>query len=541
MYIDIFYIITILISKNNLRNYLFLLWTTCRFGSFLVFITHLGFRDYSLSRVSARLSGARSMFRKTIFKRNQPVEIIFLLISAYLVTGCTSTIKSPQAISDETFSVQGWPVKDRIDYFRNSPEHVYFLNFDREGFFRNPSEIIRAERESNSFKKVLILSLGWVHNQTEGPESYNKLLQGYLNYIKRKHNHSCNSNVDKKTCLPKDWAVFCILWESDTGSFERFLGDMLPMPYLAKAISYIPDKLTIPLSFWSKSNLAERIGHSDLSDIMEVFSDDFEKKHNIKPSLYLVGHSFGARILSAFARQNLGMIKSKGFKYPAQIKGAVFIQPALVELNLPEACESQLIRSNLKDLMQKRCQSNILFPVVVTQSENDYANRFLFPLANIPLNSYTFSGIEGNILQNRYSNLTTLGRAISDFLRIPAIAWSGVATPVNYTYTQAYEIVTRKFAYLLDSVPFLGNNQHKGIFNLGAINESAASTLAPVLGSIELPRIEKINNFAGISSINDPILYIDASSEVNGHTDYEKDSIYDLIYKITSDSLSVAQ
>jgi hypothetical protein len=160
--------------------------------------------------------------------------------------------------------------------------------------------------------------------------------------------------------------------------------------------------------------------------------------------------------------------------FRTNITAAVLVEPALTEGNLPDPAD---------------CAN---FPVVVIESRHDHLNSLLFPLANIPFNTYVAS---------EYANWMVRPRPPAEqfgveFLHLPyVIAASAVSWPWFYLDGQRLELAdTNNWNwtnnYLADSLKQLpvldaaireglGNtNYHKGAFNLGRRNESAARIVA---------------------------------------------------------------
>ena len=78
------------------------------------------------------------------------------------------------------------------------------------------------------------------------------------------------------------------------------------------------------------------------------------------PPLFLIGHSFGCRVLASLVKQPSS--------FRDHVRGVVLLQPAMNELHVPTA-------------------RDIDAPVVITFSRHDHANRVMYPLGTIPFNS----------------------------------------------------------------------------------------------------------------------------------------------------------
>lgn len=166
--------------------------------------------------------------------------------------------------------------------------HLYFLNFQPDGKLISPTEVQRAIQDLASeatWDRLLIVSLGWNNEPAPLYQKYLDLIDGLDNYIPR----------GQKTM------ILCVSWSSEQQGFRRFFTDLIPFPFIAKTLAFLPDKLLFPFSFWSKAALSTRIGYKGLrSAIMEIVSSlpDGEL-----PPVFLVGHSFGCRVLDTLRRE----------------------------------------------------------------------------------------------------------------------------------------------------------------------------------------------------------------------------------------------
>jgi hypothetical protein len=307
-----------------------------------------------------------------------------------------------------------------------------------------------------------------------------------------------------------DWAIFCVSWDSSSKGVERFVNDILPTPTLSHAVGSVPDVAIFPFTFWSKAGLADRIGYRGLRNIIENILDNaYHDKE--KPQMYLVGHSFGARILSGLINDRLGAVCLPEFRYIDNVKAAVFVLPALVPLNLPDNTNSFVI-----------------------QSRHDHGNGFLFPVANIPLNSYTSTGTEAIMVRNMCGDKPSLWCGLTfDILQLPfSFAWTAVAVPLNYIYTQGYQMISRNIDYIPDTlaqipivqIPVREIDKHslhrnwgehyRGAFSLGAINESAGRAVTPTIGMTHVTQPKDINAFLDKREMTSNPLFIDATSVI---------------------------
>jgi hypothetical protein len=248
----------------------------------------------------------------------------------------------------------------------------------------------------------------------------------------------------------------------------------------------LPLELVFPLTVWSKASLGDRVGYGDLQHALDYLSDRAidNAPSAEQPEIYLVGHSFGCRILSAALRRKGPPVPlfspshlkpgpaavSDGGGFRAHVKGALFVEPALTEGNLPtpEDCAN--------------------FPLLVIESRHDHLNSLLYPIANIPFNTYVASEYEHWLIKRR----SPIGQFGVDLLHLPyVLVASAAAWPWSYVEGQGHELAdpqawnwrTNLLTDTLKQVPVLdamiqeglGNTSyHKGAFNFGSIHESAA-------------------------------------------------------------------
>jgi hypothetical protein len=365
----------------------------------------------------------------------------------------------------------------------NLHRHTYVLQFDYNGKLMNFSTLLRAVHEINAartngtpFQRIAVVSYGWSYDVDTGESDYYNFLTNYDTYTIRTYKPLTN---------PVETAVICVAWPSGVSGVGKAVSDVIPGNALASYLA-IPLEAVFPLSVWSKASLADRVGYGDLKNSLDYLYEHVIENAPPKdqPEIYLFGHSFGCRVLSASLRRNgppAPLLSpshimtrtgrpSPGRGFRSHVNGAMFVEPALTEGNLPAA---------------EDCAT---FPLLVIQSRHDHLNSLLYPLANLPLNTYIASEYENWLIQSR-SPMAQFG---VDFLHLPyVLAASAVSWPWSYVEGQGRELAdpanwnwrTNLLTDSLKQLPVLdaalqeglGNaSYHKGAFNLGSLHESAA-------------------------------------------------------------------
>ncbi|MBT7788961.1 MAG: hypothetical protein HN757_08785 [Calditrichaeota bacterium] len=369
-------------------------------------------------------------------------------------------------------------------------KHVFFLEFNRYGQLRNPYELnhaideigshnVQADEDSsvNTIDKILVLSFGWNYEKDEAICNY---LEFFENYQKQ---------TESDSTIFDNWVIFCVTWDSKSTGIRRTINDIMPGASLADLIAIGPDTILLPLTFWSKAALSDKIGYYDLRHTLEEFitsTPGFEPDRDY--GIHLIGHSFGCRIISALSKQKLGFVDiPEPFKFQDHIRGALYIQPSMVEASMP-------VEENR-------------YPLLVTQNRHDHSGGFLYPFANLFVNAYAYTQTEALYAPALKSREYKTASFFSDLLHIPfTIGWTAVAIPVNFTYAQFHEIkethinyipntlaqlpITEIPVYYLDKLingkirgsDYGWGDRNKGLFNLGSINESAGRMSTPIIG-----------------------------------------------------------
>jgi pimeloyl-ACP methyl ester carboxylesterase len=411
-------------------------------------------------------------------------------------------------------------------------EHLYILTFDQWGVLTNPAELDYAIKELSEEKridKILILSYGWNHDGRQSYSTYRKL-------------------VDQMTDQGKDlsnWAVIAVGWDSSQTAFRKLLGDVMPLPAIGEAIAWLPDKLLTVFSFWSKAAYADRIGYGGLRTALnEIFT--VYKTPDDHPEIFLMGHSFGTRVIAALlvGTETSEKLKLEPFDSAEHIAGAVLAQPALVSRNIDK---------------------NAPFPVMVTMSSHDRAVGFLYPLINLPMNTYSLTGTEFFIQRRIYdrvegqiegtsSKVTSVltrkereqneesffrksqarklsRRAIGETLALPVnFIFSIAAIPIGYLYTQGHGLVTQPVTHIMDSlaqiplveIPVDGlsyalgreepwGQRGKGIFMLGGLNEGMGRLVPPAMIGSQVP-IYSLSDVSQKKAPPNGVFVVDASN-----------------------------
>jgi pimeloyl-ACP methyl ester carboxylesterase len=441
------------------------------------------------------------------------------------------------------------PLRVLVSEARDLNQNVFILAFDHDAHLINPTEVQRAaERIADpDIKKIVILSYGWGNESVDATRYYYKALRWYLNGgVGTEERVVLLGNETKQLdgCI-----IIGIAWDSKALAASRFFSDMIPAPTFGDLLAWIPDTLLFPMSFWSKASTADRIGYGDLKDALEEMIRESEArkterkqkdKEYIPPGpapIYVIGHSFGARVISALVQTKQGnILLDNPFEYLHRVHGAVLIQPAMAEGNLPPGPPYHLPADEKRPATQP-------FPIVVTQSQHDHANSLLFPIANIPLNSYWTTTAEGRLAGTceRRSGQPYWRRLMVDGLRIPlSLALSALATPATYLHAQMNEIWDRHINYIPDSLAQLPviempiwavdefiiekgfglkrqhwGHRHKGVFSLGALHESVARIATPSLPRFSKRDIHNLDSFLVTSNSKDNIIFVDVSDSVS--------------------------
>jgi hypothetical protein len=407
----------------------------------------------------------------------------------------------------------------------SSFQGLYLLRFNRWGDLTNPTErdlAIAQLRANRQVERIVIISYGWANDAEASYAMYRSLLADIAGAAE-----------------PFDWpahtAVIAVGWDSSQRGFRKLFNDLLPLPFVADTLAYVPDKLLFPLSFWSKAAMADRIGLGGLRIALNrIFSEAYPDAES-HPDVLLIGHSFGTRIVSGLLQDRMGLlpVRREAFKAAPHVVGAILTQPAAVLWNLHERAD---------------------YPILVTQSRHDHANGLLFPLANVVINAYSFTTFEGLLEyrvfeyvedtvqrtaegvggivtaplpgiefprrqpeleeereeQRRLSRMRYLARrSLAELVAIPAaVGFTLLATPLAYAYTQIHGLVTHPVDHFMDTlaqlpvveVPvyaldraldreILWGSRAKGFFNLGSLHESIGRTVTPRIYPRNLPRV----------------------------------------------------
>jgi hypothetical protein len=476
-------------------------------------------------------------------------------------------------------------INDSVERQNINP-YFYVLDFDIDGNLTSPEEAARAIRElsstdSKNVDAAILLSLGWAHDKKSIAYDYRDLLDKFYNWAKQN-----NKSLDTL----KNKAIFVISWESSLSGVGQFFGDILPIP---NSILDKSSKIFLPFTFWAKARQADKIGFRDLKQTMSKVFDDINNNRKIQNKnnldLYIIGHSFGSRILTGMLTPIHGdsvdqKNQSTESDFPIKnVKGGLLIQPAMSSNELHYLTKTSFDRKN-------KIFTEPPYPLLVTESSHDHANRFLFPLASIPLNPAYLRSTDwfkayfiGNYQDHRILH------DFIDYASIPFwIPYSIILSAEHYLFETPFELIERWPDYIPDTftqlpiieIPFeccqdnklsepdgYWGQRHKGIFHLGSLNESAAtivtknSLMASYFGHQAL--VHKVTTQAklleNINKLPNGIIPIDMSEEIDtgvifeedlsanpsladwtigwldpvgSHSDFEIPEVYELIYKL---------
>lgn len=297
------------------------------------------------------------------------------------------------------------------------------------------------------------------------------------------------------------------------------------------------------------------------------------------PAVYLVGHSFGCRIVSGIVNEKISIpftdLPPHPFKHANLVEGLVLVQPAMAALAFP---------SRLKGVDD--------YTIAVTQSRHDYANGVLFPVGNTLLNSHfsTFNtslaaALGSKAMPDKQLELGPVGQA---YTFVGSLYGTGIYAPLSYVHNQVFQLFHRNVQYPLDTlsqVPIVEipinvcgslmqrgdpgrqeawGSSHRGAFGFGVISESAGRAMAPKPKSFSTPQATTLQE-----AIDDKVefkrgetQFIEASKTIShsyfvkgdlnkpwhrllgrldpigAHADYRKPEVYKLIHKVLSRHLS---
>ena len=249
-------------------------------------------------------------------------------------------------------------LRDQLNQLNDIPINLHTLEFDNQGRISRPLQVQRISEYLHQYmpKKIIIVSFGWQNNARDAELKYGtEFFLPYKDYLRRNNIQFADD--------PTSWAMIGVAWDSDLQGFSRVLDDILPTAGITEIIGRSLDVLAFPITFWAKATVADKIGFGGLRDALEEIIERAYPADN-PPNLYLIGHSFGTRIVNGLVWKRKGT-EDDGvdFKYLEKVKGAVYIQPAFSLTGI---------------------ESTGRFPILVTHSRHDHANGFLFRFANTP-------------------------------------------------------------------------------------------------------------------------------------------------------------
>lgn len=435
-------------------------------------------------------------------------------------------------------------------------ENLYILSFNAWGELQNPGErdLARQQLELNpDIERVIILSYGWANDGQASYATYRKLVDDMTAYA--------TDGVDRSKV-----AVIAVGWDSAQSGLRSLFSDIIPLPGLGVALAWLPDQLLFPLTFWSKAAQADRIGfgglRAALNDIFSIYEGDREH-----PELFLVGHSFGCRIVSGLIKEGMGGIEigAPPFHSAEHVMGVALLQPALAIANV---------------------DVDAPYPIMATMSQHDHAVGFLYPVANVALNSLGFTLFEAMVQRQVLSRVeegvlattsaaerlataparafggseaqeTTRTRAstrarteievslangrkrfkrtLAEVLALPLnVVFTVIVTPIDYVYIQARGLLTRPVSHVMDTlaqvplveIPVDGlsrltrrdvpwGQRSKGFFTLGPIHEGLGRMVTPrMAGGGKIP-IYSLEALSELESAPPGLFVVDATSIIH--------------------------
>jgi pimeloyl-ACP methyl ester carboxylesterase len=422
--------------------------------------------------------------------------LAWLLLAAWMVAGCST----PPPFFAQASRYQK-------SFAQPKRRYTYVLQFDAEGrlvnysaLFQAISEIQQSTNRANTstggpVTNILVLSYGWNFDNSVIEGNYENILSNYDAYV-----DSAASNLGEgKPVGPT--AVICLSWPASYPLVVQWLASLIPGTDFTRAALL---DVAFPLSFWAKTSFADRVGYGDFQQAMAYLCGQVGQGE-FQPNLYLVGHSFGCRVIAGALRRrppsnalSIGSVfnllthtnlsetaRRETELFRKRIKGAVLIQPAMAEANLPDA------------------QDCADFPVLVTQSRYDHVNGLLYPLTAVPFNGFWSAELDARFARSVYRRkpaqppktetpgwLLSLKQPVYESVRVPfTVADSAEILPWSYLRGQYWELgrgnwtwQTNFITSTLAQVPVvkilvqltLNTGYHKGLFDAGRWHEAAS-------------------------------------------------------------------
>lgn len=393
---------------------------------------------------------------------------------------------------------------------------VYFLEFADGGGSTYSPALARARHrlQTEPPDRVIVASLGWGIDRAT-------VYSAYLDFLDLFREATRDAGLGHEA--GRDTVVLCVAWDSSQTGFRKFFNDLLPFHMASDVLAFVPDKLFFPVSFWSKAVQADRIGYFGLPNHMrDLFAGCYED--GVGPPVYSIGHSFGCRVFNRMLtrvrqeRERGNWASAPGEHWSDHLAGSLMVLPAIArrDLEVPDD-----------------------FPTVVVQSRHDHANAFLFPLANVVLNTSVgtmadreFTHVEAREGEEE-GEPSWRRRLLADAVATPIFAFAVplLYLPASYAIEQGRGVqddgldhAMHTLAHLpLVEIPVreLGAavgkpwGRRKGALDLGLLTESVANDY----GLLDVPGQEPIAlTYAELEAgaeLQDGLVLVDASDQLN--------------------------
>ena len=267
------------------------------------------------------------------------------------------------------------------------PEYAHIcLRFDRTGVLANKSAIATARTvmAAGNFKRVVVLAHGWGYRAEESEPTYEEMIAKYCDaYISLDGTHRIH-----------DLFFVTVSWNSRMTAVTDLLSAILPAHSSGDFLSgYLIEPVLYPFTYWSMSDLADRIGHVGLRSALEDILITESEWHADVPEFHLVGHSFGARIVNALATPPGQYVPLKSHESSCQpvpqyefLKETIGRQPFIYRDRIRSVF--LLCAPLTEGSMYNYFRFVAGFPpekgysYFVAVNEHDYSQSFLFPLGN---------------------------------------------------------------------------------------------------------------------------------------------------------------
>ncbi len=171
---------------------------------------------------------------------------------------------------------------------------------------------MQSQRGNERVRRIVVFSYGWSYDAEGSYRTYRQTLDAIAK----------NLDASEQT-TPGSTVVIGVGSDASLTGFRKLFDDVIPFPMIADTLALVPNEVLFPVSFWSEAAMADRIGYGGLRTSLTPISAEAYPSPDEIPDLFLLGHSFGTRVIAGLLEERFELlpVRSEPFEARDRVAG----------------------------------------------------------------------------------------------------------------------------------------------------------------------------------------------------------------------------